>query len=118
MKRALSNLLRRQIPAALMLFIISGSVDAQLGAKTSPAGLTPDEEKAMTQLESKTIREATTTLASREMEGRGVGQPGADRAAKYIADQFARLGLKPGGDAGTYLQAVKFIVDQTLAASS
>ena len=42
------------------------------------------------------------------MEGRGTGQPGGDRAAKYIADKFAKLGLKPLGDAGTFLQAVNF----------
>jgi hypothetical protein len=101
-----------------MLFVLSASVNAQQGAKTSPAGLTPNEQTAAAQLESKTIRETTMILASKEMEGRAVGQPGADRAAKYIADQFAKLGLKAGGDAGTYLQAVKFIVDQPSPESS
>jgi hypothetical protein len=34
-------------------------------------------------------------LASDELEGRGVGTAGLDRAADYIADQFSRAGLRP-----------------------
>jgi hypothetical protein len=55
-----------------------------------------------------TLREVTTTLADKAMEGRGTGQAGGERAAKYIADKFAKLGLKPLGDAGSYLQAIPF----------
>jgi hypothetical protein len=52
------------------------------------------------------------------MEGRGTAQPGADRAANYLADRFARFGLKPGGDRGTYLQAIRFRIEQALEDSS
>lgn len=55
-----------------------------------------------------TIREVTTALASEEMQGRGTMQPGGERAARYIADRFQKLGLKPLGDKNSYLQAVKF----------
>ena len=34
-------------------------------------------------------------IASDEFEGRETGQPGADKAAHYIADEFKSLGLKP-----------------------
>jgi len=53
------------------------------------------------------IREITTTLAGSKMQGRGTGEPGGDQAAKYIAQQFARIGLKPGGDDSTYFQRLK-----------
>src|SRR5215207_10092062 len=43
---------------------------------------------------------------------------GAERAAKYLADRFAKLGLKPLGDGGTYLQAVKFKSGQVLPETS
>lgn len=43
-------------------------------------------------------------LASNELEGRGTGQPGIDRAAEYIAEVFERYGLEPAGDNGTYFQ--------------
>ncbi|MGH9932874.1 MAG: M28 family peptidase, partial [Pyrinomonadaceae bacterium] len=52
------------------------------------------------------------------MEGRGTAQPGGDRAAKYIAERFAKIGLKPLGDAGTYLQSVNFKSNEVAATSS
>lgn len=43
-------------------------------------------------------------LASDELEGRGPGTPGIERAAEYIADQFKQAGLQPGGVDGTWFQ--------------
>lgn len=43
-------------------------------------------------------------LASDELEGRGNGTKGLERAAEYIARQFADMGLQPGGDEGTFFQ--------------
>ncbi|MCC7309279.1 MAG: M20/M25/M40 family metallo-hydrolase, partial [Acidobacteria bacterium] len=54
------------------------------------------------------IKDMTAALASPEMEGRGTGQPGGDRAAAWIADKFKSYGLKPLGDKGSYLQKVEF----------
>jgi hypothetical protein len=45
-------------------------------------------------------------LASAELEGRGIGTAGLDRAATYVAERFAAIGLVPAGDDGTYLQAL------------
>ncbi len=38
------------------------------------------------------------------MEGRRTGEPGAERAAHYIEQEFMRIGLRPGGDEGSYRQ--------------
>lgn len=54
------------------------------------------------------IRSSTATLSSPEMEGRGTGQPGGEKAANWIADKFKSLGLKPLGDKESYLQKVQF----------
>ena len=43
-------------------------------------------------------------LAAPEMDGRASGTAGAERAATYLAAEFQRLGLRPGGDAGTWQQ--------------
>ncbi len=43
-------------------------------------------------------------LASDECEGRGPGTKGIDRAAYYIANEFKKAGLKPGGRNGSYFQ--------------
>lgn len=47
-------------------------------------------------------------LASDTLEGREAGTPGERLAAEYIAAEFARLGLKPKGNMGSYLQAFTF----------
>ena len=44
-------------------------------------------------------------LSAPDTEGRGSGTAGADRAARHIAAEFRAVGLRPGGDAGTYLQS-------------
>ena len=49
-------------------------------------------------------------LTAPEMEGRGSGTPGGARAARYIAAELARIGLEPGGDAGTFFQ--EFVVGE------
>ncbi|HXG52650.1 MAG TPA: M20/M25/M40 family metallo-hydrolase [candidate division Zixibacteria bacterium] len=43
-------------------------------------------------------------LASDRLAGRAVGTPGIELARDYIAASFARFGLLPGGDHGTYFQ--------------
>lgn len=48
-------------------------------------------------------------LASEELMGRAVGTPGIDLARNYIGRQFAQYGLLPGGDDGTYFQAVEAV---------
>src|SRR5882672_6947213 len=96
---------------------------ATTGAAVAPssratATLTATERKAAARVKLETIREVTTTLSSPEFEGRGTGQPGADKAANYLVDRFAKLGLKAAGENGTYLQAIKFRSAQVLPETS
>lgn len=48
-------------------------------------------------------------LADDKMEGRDTGSPGHRMAAEYVAQEFERAGLKPGGTSG-YVQPVGFRV--------
>ncbi len=51
-------------------------------------------------------------LASEALEGRGVGTPGLDKAADYIAKQFAESGITPCGDESNgYFQMWTELVD-------
>jgi hypothetical protein len=43
-------------------------------------------------------------LASPELEGRGAGTKGLERAADYMEARFKQLGLQPAGERGTYRQ--------------
>jgi peptidase M28-like protein/PDZ domain-containing protein/PA domain-containing protein len=49
------------------------------------------------------------------MEGRGSGTPGADRAASYLEAEFRRLGLRPAGDGGGFLQRFEVLTGVRLA---
>ncbi|GAB3924386.1 M28 family peptidase [Mucilaginibacter myungsuensis] len=48
-------------------------------------------------------KEQLTIVASDEMEGRETGQPGAEKAAKYLADQYKKLGLLPANKGSYFL---------------
>ena len=87
-------------------------------ATKATATLTAAERKAAARVKLETIRDVTSTLSSPAFEGRGTGQPGGNRAAQYLADRFAKLGLKPAGENGTYLQPIKFKSAQMLAETS
>lgn len=52
----------------------------------------------------KQMQEWLTYIASDELEGRDTPSKGLDLAAKYIADHLKKLGIRPGGDEGTYFQ--------------
>lgn len=53
------------------------------------------------------VRSHVAFLADDLLEGRRTGSPGHEIAIRYIAAQFAALGLKPGGDNGGWYQRFK-----------
>ena len=48
-------------------------------------------------------------LASDAMNGRGSGTRDEQIAAEYVGAQFRRLGFKPGGAGGSYVQTVEMV---------
>jgi S1-C subfamily serine protease len=48
-------------------------------------------------------------LAADELEGRGITTKGIGLAAEYVARQFQKAGLKPGGTDGTYFQPFSLV---------
>ena len=44
-------------------------------------------------------------LSDPQMQGRGMGSQGLEKAADFIAKAFQQAGLKPAGDNGSYLQS-------------
>ncbi len=55
------------------------------------------------------------TLASDELEGRGTGQEGLEKAADYIAGVFESRGVQPAGDDGTFFQNFQFPLKRRIA---
>ena len=52
------------------------------------------------------VRRLLTALAADSMEGRRTATPGSEKAARLIAEEFRRIGLRPAGDSGGYIQRV------------
>ncbi|MCF8244412.1 MAG: M28 family peptidase [Saprospiraceae bacterium] len=47
-------------------------------------------------------------LASNLLEGREVGKPGSELAARYIASRFEKIGLEPKGEGGSWFHPFDF----------
>jgi aminopeptidase YwaD len=73
---------RRQLLSLLWAIALVASALAQ-----QPTSSTPSVDR---------LRQAITYLASDALEGRRTGTPGANGAARYIAGEFNRYGLRPG----------------------
>jgi Zn-dependent M28 family amino/carboxypeptidase len=54
------------------------------------------------------FRATVSFLADDMLEGRDTGSRGHEIAARYVASRFEALGLKPGGDEGSWYQRVTF----------
>ena len=85
--------MRRFRPAPLLLALLALAIAPRVAAPQGEA--VPDAGRLLGW-----VRD----LASPAMDGRAAGTAGADRAAVYLADQFQRIGLRPLGDDGGFLQ--------------
>ncbi|HEY7686025.1 MAG TPA: M28 family peptidase [Gemmatimonadales bacterium] len=56
-----------------------------------------------------------TYLAADAREGRGVGTRGLEEAGQYLAAAFRKIGLAPGGAAGSYFQTFTIAPDAPVA---
>jgi hypothetical protein len=65
-------------------------------------------EQLLARIRPEGIRAQMEFLADDLLEGRGTGTRGYQLAANYVRAQFEEMGLKPGGENGTYFQNVRF----------
>lgn len=64
------------------------------------------------------VKADVTFLADDLLEGRDTGSVGYEIAARYVAQRFAAMGLKPMGDDGGWLQRITFQKTERLDAPS
>ncbi|MGH7137073.1 MAG: hypothetical protein ACREHD_15135, partial [Pirellulales bacterium] len=86
-------------------------------------GYSPDvtfaaENAAEVRATEERLYEAVKFLAADELEGRGVGTKGLDRAADFIAEQFKALGLKTALYDGSPFQKFNMVVATELGKSN
>src|SRR5688500_2664618 len=84
-------------------------------APAPPAAVWPDEGPATwapratgEAITADDLRTRLYAFAHDSMRGRRVGEPGNVKGTDYIAREFARLGLRPAGENGTWFQALPF----------
>jgi hypothetical protein len=100
-----------------LLLLSTGFAQAQQTPVAAPT-LTAEEQALGASVKGETIKEVVTALSADEMQGRGTMQAGGDKAAGYLADRFAKLGLKPLGNKDSYLQPIRFRETQFLPETS
>ena len=114
MKRQISLSLTalRIVPLGLAAWCL---VPLALATVVAPLTLLPEAAHAAetTGSESAVARvgENIRYLASDELEGRGPGTAGLQKAADYMRDEFKRLGLKSGVEDGSFLQSFDIAID-------
>ncbi len=87
-------MLFRSLLVAVFASAAASPLTAQMAASANPTSvISPDA-----------IYQHLSVIADDSMMGRDTPSAGLDMTAQYVADQFARLGLEPGGEDGTWFQ--------------
>jgi hypothetical protein len=84
----------------LPLAVACGGSTTTVTETPSPRGATTDEISAAD------LRTRISIFAADSMQGRRTGTPGNVKGNAYLVSEARRLGLKPAGDTGGYLQKV------------
>lgn len=95
-----------RIPSALAALTLVASAPAQTG----PTRTTAADTAPVLPVDQAAMRAHVMFLASDALRGREAGTPDYDVAAQYVAAQFQAAGLRPAGDAGSYLQHVPLTI--------
>lgn len=105
---------------SVVLVLFAAACAGSTRSSVSPSGkneptVWPDEGPATwaprpteTAITANDLRTRLYGFADDSMLGRRIGEPGNYKGTGYIAGEFKRLGLKPGGDNGTYFQNLPY----------
>jgi Zn-dependent M28 family amino/carboxypeptidase len=102
MKRPINLLLRSTLVAAVSMVIFGCASTADTTNNSNVAGTTSMKPNV------ENIKSHMSFLADDLLEGRETGSQGHEIASLYIAGEFAKYGLQPGGDDNTYIQRINF----------
>jgi hypothetical protein len=105
--------LRALVPAGL-LCLAAAPLLAQSSPRPPSAAAVRRAVETITETD---IRRGIGVIADDSMRGRLTPSPELDKTAEYLASEFRRFGLRPGGDSGSYLQRYRIRRTQIDSAS-
>ena len=102
------------------IVVWAGSACAQDAQESNIAPLTDDALRAAASITPADYLRKIGVIAHDSMGGRDTPSPGLEMTAAWIAGEFERLGLTPGGDDGSYIQryAIQTIRADLVASSA
>ena len=89
------------------LVMIAGMALVLAACAEKPAEVGTSPEEALALINQENLTKHLEYLSSDELEGREPGKEGYQLAAKYVAEQYAAIGLEPGGDDGGWYHQVQ-----------
>jgi hypothetical protein len=99
--------MRASRPGLMLSELVSGcAVVFHIALGIAPTALVAQDQgvTAAAHITSEVLLHRIGTLAHDSMAGRDTPSPELDRAATWIAGEFHRFGLAPGGDNGSFIQ--------------
>ncbi|RIV22510.1 peptidase M28 [Fibrisoma montanum] len=106
-KYALATLLSGFVLTAASAQSTSKPTGKQPGRLAPPRPMAPVAKLPESSITRAEVEAHTRFLASDELQGRRTGEPGNWIAARYLAEQFRELGLKPAPGQSNYLQTIE-----------
>jgi hypothetical protein len=107
-----------RVPAVLALLLASAGICLSAcapGGRADRNVVWPDEGPATwtptpthIEITANDLRTRLYGFADDSMLGRRIGELGNMKGTAYIAEEFERIGLRPGGDDGTYFQTLPY----------
>jgi hypothetical protein len=97
-----------RLPRTALLLPIAFALSCARTGVESPAAAPASSGRTQADITADDLRQRLFLIAHDSMMGRETGSEGNYKAQEYIAAEFRRLGLEPGGENGTYFQTVPF----------
>jgi Zn-dependent M28 family amino/carboxypeptidase len=92
-------------PFATTFLLLAASASPLLAqARRAAAPADASVQRAAATISEEDYRRRIGIIADDSMRGRGTPSPELEKVATWIASEFERFGLRPGGDNGSYLQ--------------
>ncbi|WP_266368916.1 M20/M25/M40 family metallo-hydrolase [Tellurirhabdus rosea] len=102
--------LRKHVTFAALLLAVFPAFSQQKKAQPAKTAALPEQSISVGEVETH-----LRFLAADELQGRRTGEPGNMVAARYIAEQYRTLGLKPAAGQTDFYQKIPFLLTKSVA---